>query len=226
MKNKIIIYITSLLIFSIFIANTAYWEWCKYSWQIDQCIAANDSGTTRSIEDFVCIVGTPEEIAYQVVLDQLFKELDDEMDQYIQDLETEKSRYFGKSRQKNFIDWLNEIDLKKNYFFTEYSKICGSKIMEEVISCNEGEKTANRNATNYFQEADCMSLINKKLDVFDEVTFSILMLNKQQVKADDKKTYDQWERTNYDTLLDIMMVNLGYAERIWQKWPSKIQNAY
>lgn len=226
MKNKIVIYFSLLLIFSLFIANSAYWEWCKYSWQIDQCISANDSGTTRSIEDFVCIVWTPEEISYQVVLDQLFKVLDDEMDKYIQDLEMDKSRYFWKSRQKNFIDWLNEIDLKKKYFYKEYSSICWEKIMQEVISCNKDEYTSNRNAKNYFQESDCMSLVDKKLDIFDEVTFSILMLNKQQIKADDKKIYDQWQRTNYDTLLDIMMVNIWYAERIWQKWPSKIQNAY
>jgi hypothetical protein len=53
-----------------------------------------------------------------------------------------------------------------------------------------------------------------------------LMLNKQQIKADDKKIYDQWQRKNYDKLLDLMMINIWYIERIWQKWPSKIQNAY
>lgn len=226
MVKKISIYLISLFFVSLFVSDFAYAQWCKYQWQIDQCVAANDSGTTRSIEDFVCIVGTHEEITYQVVLDSLFKDLDDDMDKYIEDLERAKDRYFWKSRKKNFVDWLNEIDLKKKYFYKEYSKICWAKIIEEVVSCYDDKKTSTRNAKKYFQESDCMLLVNKKLEIFDEITFSILMLNKQQIKADDKKIYDQWQRWNYDKLLDLMMINMGYIERIWQKWPSKIQNAY
>jgi hypothetical protein len=63
--------------------------------------------------------------------------------------------------------------------------------MQEVISCNKETKTSTKNASKYFQETDCMTLVDKKLQIFDEVTFSILMLNKQQIKADDKKIYDQ-----------------------------------
>ena len=46
-------------------------------------------------------------------------------------------------------------------------------------------------------------------------------MNKQQVLRDEKKLYEQENRTKYDGLLDIMMVNMWYFERIWQKWPSK-----
>lgn len=226
MIKRFSIYLTFLFLISTFFIDFAYSEWCEYQWKIEQCVAANDSWTTRSIENFVCIIGTHEEITYQIVLDSLFKDLDEEMDKYIEDLEISKDRYFWKSRQKNFIDWLNDIDLKKKYFYKEYSGICWAKIIEEVVSCYDDEKTSNRNAKKYFQESDCMLLVDKKLEIFDEITFSILMLNKQQIKADDKKIYDQWQRSNYDKLLDIMMINLWYAERIWQKWPSKIQNAY
>jgi hypothetical protein len=50
------------------------------------------------------------------------------------------------------------------------------------------------------------------------------MLNKEQIKADDKKIYDQWQRKNYNVLLDIMMINLWYLERIWNKWPMSLAN--
>jgi|GEM_PF-1549894 hypothetical protein len=36
-----------------------------------------------------------------------------------------------------------------------------------------------------------MLLVEKKLEIFDDVTFAVLMLNKEQIKADDKKIYDQ-----------------------------------
>ena len=224
--NKQIIYIILIFFFSLIFINFAQADWCKYKSEIEECISANDAWKSRSIEDFVCIVGSDEEITYQVVLDKFFKDLDDEMDQYIETLEKEKNTYFWIGRKKTFIDGLNDIDDQKKYFYKEYSDICWAKIMEEVISCNKWTKTAIVNAGQYFQETDCIRLVDKKLDIFDEVTFSILMLNKQQIKADEKKTYDQWERTNYNRILDLMMVNLWYIERIWQKWPSKIQNAY
>jgi hypothetical protein len=50
------------------------------------------------------------------------------------------------------------------------------------------------------------------------------MLNKQQIKTDEKKIYDQLGRKNYNLLLDIMMINLSYLERIWKKWPVKLAN--
>jgi len=34
-------------------------------------------------------------------------------------------------------------------------------------------------------------LVNKKISIFEDVAFGVLMLNKQQIKADEKKTYDQ-----------------------------------
>ncbi|MBT6778790.1 hypothetical protein HOA93_03280 [bacterium] len=53
-----------------------------------------------------------------------------------------------------------------------------------------------------------MSLANQKLEIFDNITYSILLMNKQQVKADDKKKYDQLQRQDYNRVLDLMMVNI------------------
>jgi hypothetical protein len=38
--------------------------------------------------------------------------------------------------------------------------------------------------------------------------------------------YDQEIRTKYDKVIDLMMINLWYLERIRKKWPSKTKNAY
>lgn len=228
MKNniKFLIIFTSILSIIFYNLLNVSAEDCPYLWEIEQCKSANDSWTTKSIEDFVCIIWTDEEIVYQIVLDKLFKKIDDEMDKYIEDLENEKDRYYWIWRQKNFIDWLNEIDQKKKYFYEKYANLCWVTIIQESMSCLADNKTSISTSKKFYQESDCMKLVDKKLEIYDEVTFSIMMLNKEQIKADEKKTYVQWERENYDTLLDLMMVNLWYVERIWQKWPSKIQNTY
>ena len=93
-KTKIIILIITIFFFSI---NFVFWNSCSYQKEIDKCLDANKNSTTKSIEDFVCIVWSYEKIVYQVVLDGEFKEIDDEMDNYIYDLEKEKNRYFWKS---------------------------------------------------------------------------------------------------------------------------------
>jgi hypothetical protein len=53
-----------------------------------------------------------------------------------------------------------------------------------------------------------------------------MLLNQDQVASDEKKLYDQEIRTKYDKVLDLMMINIGYIERIRKKWPSKTKNVY
>jgi hypothetical protein len=53
-----------------------------------------------------------------------------------------------------------------------------------------------------------MLLIDTKMEIFEDVTFSILMLNQQQVKTDEKKIYDQEEKKNYNKLIEILRINI------------------
>jgi len=69
-------------------------------------------------------------------------------------------------------------------------------------------------------------LTKVKVEIFNSVAFNVLQLNKAQVSRDQKKLYEQEQRTKYSKLSDLMMINLSYLERIWQKWPSKIKNAH
>lgn len=219
---KIKKYYIFLIIFSFFLSDWVYSNsnWCKYQAQINQCNSANKNGTVRWIEDFVCIVWTYEELTYQVILDMEFKKLDNEMDTYVANIEKNKNMYFWKSSQKTYIDWVNDIEKKKSYFYKEYRNKCWISLIKEVTACNKNNKTSIKNAKKYFVESDCMLLVNKKLEIFDDITFSILMQNWQQIKADEKKVYDQWQRRNYNKLLDILMINIWYIERIWRKTPS------
>ncbi len=218
---KFIIFLSVVWLFCI---NNSYAEWCKYSSEITECKEANTNWTVKSIEDFVCITGTSEKIAYQIILDKEFSEVDKEMDEFIEILDKNKNTYFWVDRQKTYIDGINDIHAAKDYFYNAYKNLCWINIVNELTACTETGNTSIRNASNYFKEWDCMLLVEKKLEIFDDVTFAVLMLNKEQIKADDKKIYDQWQRKNYNVLLDIMMINLWYLERIWNKWPMSLAN--
>lgn len=220
--QKSLIFLSFVIIFGIFSADITYW--CEYKSMIDECMDANKAWVNKSIDDFVCRVWNYEEIAYQVVLDQEFIVLDDEMDLYIENLENNKSYYFWINRKKTFIDWINDIETKRKYFKDWYLTLCWETIISKVMSCMEDEKVSTSNTKNFFKTSWCEQLVNKKLDIFSDVTFAVLMLNKEQVNSDQKKIYDQLERRNYDMVLDIMMINLWYLERIWKKWPVKLAN--
>jgi hypothetical protein len=230
-KNKIYILIT---IFFLFLFKTvdifATDNTCKYTSQIEQCMQAQN-WWEKAIEDFVCVNWNRAKVAYQVILDMEFKEIDDKMDKYLENLEKNKNIYFWIWAKKNYIDWINDIWDMWDMFRTKYLWLCTDIILKEAINCSDETSIFNKsvpieNAKDYFhnQWSTCRTLVDKKISIFNDVAFWVLMLNKLQIKADEKKTYDQWQRTNYDHLLDIMMINIWYIERIWQKWPSKLAN--
>ncbi len=217
---------TLLLLFLLIwnISNVNAWS-CEYKWKIDQCIEAQN-WNTKSIEDFVCITWNKEEITYQVILDMEFKKIDKKMDKYMENLENNKSTYFWVWASKTYIDAVNDIHDIWNQFKADFFELCSDTIITKVLSCSASKKTTIVEWLKYFlyEWSSCKKLAEKKVSIFKDVSFSVLMLNKMQISADDKKLYDQWQRSNYDHLLDIMMINLWYIERIWQKWPSKLAN--
>lgn len=228
MKKIINKFIFFTIFISIFSLNNVFWEWCEYKWQIDQCMATQNNSTQKSIEDFVCVSWNKATVAYQIILDMKFKEVDDKMDLYLEKLEKNKNTYFWIWAQKNYIDGINDIHDKSKEFKVEYNKLCTDIILNEALLCSEEEKVPTKEAIKYFNNnwTPCTNLVDKKISIFEDVAFGVLMLNKQQIKSDEKKTYNQWQRSNYDHLLDIMMINIWYVERIWQKWPSKLANPH
>ena len=54
----------------------------------------------------------------------------------------------------------------------------------------------------------CMNLVKVKLDIYSQVAYSRLGLNKQEVLQDSKQEYFQKERTKYDNLLSMMQTIL------------------
>jgi len=53
-----------------------------------------------------------------------------------------------------------------------------------------------------------MRLVNKKLEIWWKTADNVLELNKQAVRSDSKKLYVQKQRSYYDIVVDLFMVNL------------------
>ncbi len=226
---KYIYWITFLLALSIWflvIPSPLYWNESSYESQIQQCIDANEKWTTRQIEDFLCINWSKEKILYQIILDLEFKEIDDQIDVYLTELEESKNYYFWTEKQDSFIWWINEIESRfavNGKYWREFNTICNLTIIEKV-QLYQWWETSTHNAKDFFEDTKCMDLVKTKLYVSKQVAYNILALNKQQILKDEQKKYVQQERTKYDKLLEAFMINLGYLERIFHKWPSKITN--
>lgn len=206
---------------------------CAYKSEFEQCMEANKNGEPRSIEDFVC-VSSPNsvEIMSQIILDKQFKKYDKELDTYLTQLENNKTKYFGKSASKTFLEAIDEIESKlwvynDDSLWKKYMDSCDvtskNSVVAATIECFGWSVPAD-DVDNYFQEADCKKLALTKLEINKQVAYDILKLNKNQVKKDERKLYVQNERNKYDKLLELIMLNIWYMERIWKKWPSKTKN--
>lgn len=237
-----------IILFFLLSISSSYASSCKYTWKINKCNEAikpyltkdnwfiSKWSSIRSIEDFVCLQDVPEDRVFQIVLDENFKKIDDKMDKYFDSLTASKNLYFWKDAEFTYFDWINHIWEKSRYFKDLYINSCNTIVVEsaECIENNsyllpeEKPSVSVTSAIEYLEgsSGDCEKLTNLKIEIFNNVAFNILQLNKAQVSKDEKKLYDQSQRSKYNKLADLMMVNLSYIERIWMKWPSKIKNAY
>lgn len=206
---------------------------CSYKWKFDQCVEANKSWNPRSIEDFICISSNDKyEILPQIILDEEFKKIDKQVESYITKLETNKNEFFWEWASRSLVEWIDEIESKfsksdDESFWKKYMDFCWIQIVTKTVECFWS--TPSIDIKDYFDEdkdQSCKALVSTKLEVFKSVSYDVLKLNKSQVAKDEKKKNTQKRREKYDKLLEIIMVNVWYMERIWKKWPSKTKNTY
>lgn len=206
---------------------------CEYSGNIDECVEANKSWSPLAIEDYICIQDkSTERIAYQIVLDKKFSLVDEEIEDYLTNLEKDKDYYFWKAAISDFLEAINDIwkKLWKNWYYWEkYKNYCtvwkangqtnDESIQAEVFTCLWWTVSI-ANAKDFFRESDCMWLAELKLELYEDVAHDILTLNKHYVRQDEKKLFIQTERWKYDEIVELFMINIWYVEKIWRKWPS------
>ena len=198
---------------------------CSYAGKFQQCIQVQPNG--RSIQDFICIdrAGEWQEVLAQIILDEKFKEIDNEIETYIEKLEQSKEEYFWSEASRSFLDAIDDIQdgfPKEWYYWRKYEQLCHGWILSELLKCVG--KITNTQASEFLwgtTTVSCMTLMETKLSLYKQVSYDILKLNKIQVRKDERKQYVQQERTKYDRLLDMMRNIIGYMERILNWWPTR-----
>lgn len=231
----------TLLSISFFLFSHQVWAQCEYVTEIQQCHKANQDNTTREIKDFICLAkkGNPEYYSYQIILDKKFQEIDEKIEKFLTDLGENKGYYFWPEKQENFIEWINNISnlFAKDWdFWSQYMQVC-TDLNSDIFSCktdaqlkdiypqNNGSVSIS-NALEFYPQAasNCSQLAEQKLEIYKQVAYDTLYVNKTAIAEDNKKLYQQKQRSAYDKLLSKFMINLWYVERIWAKWPAKTKH--
>jgi hypothetical protein len=188
-------------------------ESCEYQWRLDQCIVANKNGSARSITEFSCLQSNnAEAILDQIILDVKFREVDDEVEAFLDALDQDKEP--AATDTNRVIDDITKNLLAEWVFYDDYKKLCNGWILAERAKCNAVPiTTAWERVKDSDLKSECMALVNNKLDIYAQVAYDITKLNKAQVLQDQyKKDIVQVMRGKFDELLSLM------TDIVWFMW--------
>lgn len=193
---------------------------CEYAGAFDQCKIAQQNGSSRSINDPLCSSNPSNEmILDQIILDEMFQEIDEQAKQYLLQLSADKDKYFWPNAEESEFRAID--DVTKNFwvegvYYKQYKELCDGGILAERMTCTG--KVPNQPAAlrikGSFNSNACMELVNFKLWVYMDVAYVQLKMNKSQVQADSHKEYVQQERSKYDALLTMMGTIVWHVGRL------------
>ncbi len=207
---------------------------CEYQSEIDQCIAANRESWawSRSITAFVCANtywNNTEKIAYQVIFDMKFREIDKDIENYLKTLQNSIQYYYWPDKKESFLDWINYINEIFNPNWTlaiRYKKFCEPSNVTSIINnfykCigwDNSKKSSTISESNfYFSKWTCNDLVEYKLYIYKKVAYNLLQINKLDFLKEFRKKQLKSTRTIYDKIIWNMYNNLDYITRINSGW--------
>lgn len=187
---------------------------CEYAWKFQQCKVANQNGSTRSIEDFVCISSNKDEdILDQIILDVEFKKIDSQIEIFLDALWEDKEDSAIDSN--TVIDDIATNLLPEWIYYRQYKALCNWWLLAKRAECTwkVPNITAGNRIDNTPWATSCMNLVNNKLDIYANVAYDIMKINKSDVREDRLQEWvTQQLRTKFDTLINMM------TSIIWNVW--------
>lgn len=196
---------------------------CEYAWKFEECKVANQNGSTRSIEDFICISSTSDEdILDQIILDVEFKKIDDQIESFLDKLKNDKEA--SATDSNTVIDDIATNLLPEWIFFRQYKDLCNGWILTKRVECTwkVWNTVAGDRINNFDPDTACMNLVRNKLDIYAQVAYDTVKLNKSDVREDRLQEWVVQElRTKYDALIDLMVSiiwNIGRLARWITHW--------
>jgi len=163
---------------------------------------------------------------FQESIDKNFKPIDKKIETYFKNLYSGKGYCFWVNKVHNFIDCTNDIFqlFSINWeFANSYRNACILSLWE-TIKKQKTKSIAWKDASELLGSENwelCSNLYEFKLFIYQSTAIDILKKNKYAINKNEHKLFTKQNRIKYDTLLDLIRINLGYIERMWKKWPSK-----
>lgn len=224
--KRSILYIPIIIWFYFFVYNSYADETmsCEYAWKFNQCKVANQNGSSRSIKDFVCISSSKdEEILDQIILDVEFRKIDDQVEAFLDKLKQDKEASAIDSN--TVIDEIVNNLVPPTWFYNQYKSLCNGWILAKRAECTNW-KVPNIAAWEWIDpvwgDTECMILVKNKLNIYSQVAYDTMKLNKADVREDRLQEWVVQElRTKYDQLIDLMVAiiwNIGRLSRGITHW--------
>ena len=108
---------------------------CEYQDKLEQCQIANKNGSSRSIEEFVCLQSNNREaVLDQIILDVKFREIDEEIISFLDALKADKEAAANDTNR--VIDDITKNLLKEGVYYKDYKKLCNNGILAERAKCS------------------------------------------------------------------------------------------
>lgn len=227
---------------------------CAYKSDFDSCLVENwlDEYWNRTwqlwfprwIEDYLCISSTdPAEILENIILDKKFKEIEKEMDNYLNTLAINRMYYFQPWSDVTEITWVDDIrhifsSSQKSWsalwttfwlFHTKFNDLCKQNwIFEEIMGCMWSIEIINapKTISDWTWNNECMRLAETKLEIYENIAQNILKMNKWKAIEDNIDKYNKELNKKYNDFFMSFVVNLDYLWTIVNNWVSKTRKCF
>lgn len=205
-------------------AETSSQKQSKYSGQIDTCIEKNKKGQAKTEQSYLCPGGklTPQQIAYQVILDLEFKKIDKEVERGLADLQSSPTKDIGKVGD-TISKWFDATTGTYNYR-KKYEAVCNKTVIDEAVKHFGSVVTDNDTDGFVTGNIRCQKLIDLKLRAYKDAAWLLARSAIVQSYALDKHDYLRKLKDQYEKFLTKCTVYLGQLTIIKDKWNVKTKN--
>lgn len=216
----------------------------RYQRLIDECNEALANWDHEKVTSTICLnLKSDFRRAYQIILDDKFRNVDFKAWVYLRDLEEDKMKFLNDiptDVNKTPLDWIDEIIAMFSHtgpFYREYNYYCWgagtgdvlneTRILPETFACVKQASLHDFKdlamTDDPKQKSLCQQLAEKKIEIYKSVALKTLIVNKAQVRKDQRKIYHTSKKEAYDQLISKFTINLRYIDTIAKWWPSKTE---
>ena len=144
-----------------------------------------------------------------------FKKIDDQVEDFLDKLWNDKEA--SATDSNTVIDDIATNLLPEWIFYRQYKSLCNGWILAKRAECTW--KVANTVAGERLDQIDansaCMNLVKNKLNIYSQVAYDTMKINKSDVREDRLQEWVVQElRTKYDALMSLMTTIIWHIGRM------------